>query len=930
MKLLRCHIDNFGKLTDYTVDFTENPQVFYAPNGWGKSTLAAFIKVMFYGFAGEGKRGATLEKERLRYKPWQGGVYGGEIIFEAGGKTYLVNRTFGSKEAEDTFALYDNVTGLKSEDYTVNIGEELFQINRESFLRTVFLGQNDSDTFATDSINAKIGNLADNLDDMNNYEKVQQVLKDLRNNMSPSRKTGSLKKQKDLVAELTDELRKAGAIEAAMAEIEEKLTDCQQEKVRLGGEKEVLQKKWEALTERKALEAKKAHYDSIVGQRREKQYLAEELLESMGGSAPAKEAFAAAQEQYRFVQEQESEAKAYALEEQECRELERLQQCFRNGVPADEQLKAGREQLKQLEELRIQAAGKCLDENEMAEKERLEELFGVDSDNGQTLTERLEFLEQNLEDGIRSVGAYMEQKSGLGAQRATLRSLKLLKEQERLQREQNIQKLEGEKQTLYHARRGAVWLLIVGAALLAAGGILAGILHRQMGLWLLGAGGIGALTGAAWLLIGRGKIKALSGEIMIAIHQAEGTEEDVAALEEEIFRAEEYMASDRAFVASVLSDAEGCAQEAWDTDEAWENPLYLRDVLYDHKDELKRLRRLCAREADYKAAGYESRMLELEKQVAAVIEPFYGETSADALNGCLARLAEEKERLGALTEQQKRWATAQDAARQNRQKVLDYLTKYGQTENDLYRGLQNLADSMNTYDKTLSECRQLQEEQADFEHNNDVNAFAKLLTEAPESEELIKNLMQQTEDALLQTDEQIHGYRRQLEDRRAEYEELMLQREKLKQAQANLTKDMEYYTRIGLVSTYLERAKESLSAKYIGPVQESFKRHYELLAGESAEDFRMDAHLQVSKRAMGELRETGAFSAGNRDLIAIVLRVALVEAMYQQEKPFLILDDSFVNLDGERLKTAGQFMRQIAKEYQVIYFTCHESRVWTE
>ncbi|MBE5867171.1 MAG: hypothetical protein E7292_13460, partial [Lachnospiraceae bacterium] len=114
MKLLRCHIDNFGKLTDYTVDFTENPQVFYEPNGWGKSTLAAFIKVMFYGFANESKRGATLEKERVRYKPWQGGVYGGEIMFEAGGKTYLMNRTFGSKEAEDTFVLYDGVTNLPS------------------------------------------------------------------------------------------------------------------------------------------------------------------------------------------------------------------------------------------------------------------------------------------------------------------------------------------------------------------------------------------------------------------------------------------------------------------------------------------------------------------------------------------------------------------------------------------------------------------------------------------------------------------------------------------------------------------------------------------------------------------------------------------------------------------------------------------------
>ncbi len=94
MRLWKCHIDNFGKFTDFTVDFAENPCVFKEPNGWGKSTLAAFVKVMFYGFANEKKRGDTLERQRLRYKPWQGGSYGGELEFEAGGKRYLLNRTF--------------------------------------------------------------------------------------------------------------------------------------------------------------------------------------------------------------------------------------------------------------------------------------------------------------------------------------------------------------------------------------------------------------------------------------------------------------------------------------------------------------------------------------------------------------------------------------------------------------------------------------------------------------------------------------------------------------------------------------------------------------------------------------------------------------------------------------------------------------------
>ena len=73
-------------------------------------------------------------------------------------------------------------------------------------------------------------------------------------------------------------------------------------------------------------------------------------------------------------------------------------------------------------------------------------------------------------------------------------------------------------------------------------------------------------------------------------------------------------------------------------------------------------------------------------------------------------------------------------------------------------------------------------------------------------------------------------------------------------------------------------------------------------------------------------RNIGYMSLGNRDLIGICMRMALVEAMYDERKPFLILDDPFVNLDENRTRGAIRFLSEIAKEYQVIYFTCHSSR----
>lgn len=80
MKLRSCHIDNFGKLSDLHLEFQDGVNLFHEPNAWGKSTLAAFLRVMFYGFDSKRESG-LFDKERVVFRPWQGGTYGGELDF---------------------------------------------------------------------------------------------------------------------------------------------------------------------------------------------------------------------------------------------------------------------------------------------------------------------------------------------------------------------------------------------------------------------------------------------------------------------------------------------------------------------------------------------------------------------------------------------------------------------------------------------------------------------------------------------------------------------------------------------------------------------------------------------------------------------------------------------------------------------------------
>ena len=110
MRLISCHIENFGKLSNVDIDFNGSVHKICERNGWGKTTLSSFILSMFYGLEGTNKK-KYEENERKQYLPWNSGYFGGELTFEVDGKKYIILRNFGKKDNEATFQL-----GLLRED----------------------------------------------------------------------------------------------------------------------------------------------------------------------------------------------------------------------------------------------------------------------------------------------------------------------------------------------------------------------------------------------------------------------------------------------------------------------------------------------------------------------------------------------------------------------------------------------------------------------------------------------------------------------------------------------------------------------------------------------------------------------------------------------------------------------------------------------
>ena len=176
MKLIKCHIENFGKLENFDYEFTEGLNTIKQENGFGKTTFASFIKAMFYGL--EARRNTKALIDRKKYEPWQGGSFGGNIEFEIDGKKYKVERFFGKKEAEDKFKIYDLSTNLETNDFSENLGEEIFKLNKEAYERSTFISGQNMETSMNDSINAKLGNILENENDINSSEKAIKTLDD--------------------------------------------------------------------------------------------------------------------------------------------------------------------------------------------------------------------------------------------------------------------------------------------------------------------------------------------------------------------------------------------------------------------------------------------------------------------------------------------------------------------------------------------------------------------------------------------------------------------------------------------------------------------------------------------------------------------------------------------------------------------------------
>ncbi len=142
MKIQKIKINQYGKLNNKEIEFSDNINLIYGKNEAGKSTLLSYIVNTLYGISKtkKGKEYSNFEK----YEPWSGEDFSGKLIYKLDdGETYEIQRDFKKKNPK----IFNENKEDISKEFSIDklLGNMFFyeqtKVDEELFLSTLVTNQ---------------------------------------------------------------------------------------------------------------------------------------------------------------------------------------------------------------------------------------------------------------------------------------------------------------------------------------------------------------------------------------------------------------------------------------------------------------------------------------------------------------------------------------------------------------------------------------------------------------------------------------------------------------------------------------------------------------------------------------------------------------------------------------------------------------------
>ena len=244
MKIVSVHVQAFGKLNGVKMDLHDGINATKNVNGYGKTTMASFIRAMFFGFTYKTSGGV---KDSSRFAPWQGtGRFGGSMVVEHEGQTYRIERFFGATQKQETLTVTNDKTGKALDLQGMEVGEYFLGLTAESYDRSAYFPQEAVELSSNDNFDSRLANLIENGAD--DYDKIQDRLRAYKKNYRYERGSGGKIYELDCRKRaLLQKQFEAERAERRASEIERSLADVEKEKQALLKRQEQYQRRQEQL-----------------------------------------------------------------------------------------------------------------------------------------------------------------------------------------------------------------------------------------------------------------------------------------------------------------------------------------------------------------------------------------------------------------------------------------------------------------------------------------------------------------------------------------------------------------------------------------------------------------------------------------------------------------------------------------------------------
>lgn len=828
MKLISCHIENYGSLSRFDYKFDGGFNQFYSSNGRGKSTFASFIKAMFYGLPTDTAR--SKFNERRHFYPFSGGKFGGSITFEWKGALYRVERLFSrTGTTGDEARVFEN--NYPSERFAAalsagrEIGEVVFGLDEQSFVRTLFFNSEKSEMCSTGGINAKLNDYLALTDGETSFEDALESLDKAAKNL------------------------KARGGKGRIAELEAKVKQCRSDIAAIGEISSALDARYSELS------AVNSRISSLERQENEHNKMAEVMQKWA-----RYDDFVAAAERGRA-------------------KIAQIEGAYPAGMPSEKDAAELNAAVARTAELNAKIQSSSFGENKKARLEELERFFGDNVPDGATLDGMAEKLKKRASDEAYIKAAEEQSDSHYEKLCAIFSSGEPDDESMRncADAVEEYKKITSSPARAPKTKVASVAMLFAALACAAGAVGLFALKFVPVGIVLLCA--------AAACLIAAGATYFSSRKNSHAAPSAGDLEERI-----------------KNFLAPYNADMS-------------EGPVFAFGRL---RDDLKEYRALKEKYASRNAS-----LGERKKEVSALgeeIEKFLSAYKPQA-NGDEAKLAE----IRSLSEEYASLKNQRSASRAAVAALKGELDGLEATAGGILTrynlGGRSYSGAASQIHADISERERLLADVAEAEKN--AEAFKKKyeLSERPTAE-----TGRSCAEELSSLRRRLAVLNREISEDEAVCETLGEKQNALSNAQEELALCRQKYETYTAATEFLKLAEHSLNEKYVAPIKDRFASYAEALKSVLGGEVYMDRNFAITYEGGGETRSDEHLSSGQRAVVAFCFRLALVDNIFGDDTPFIVMDDPFADLDEEHLARAAKLISKLSEDRQIIYFCCHESR----